>query len=102
VRHHVELSGVAATRIVAAGGGTRSAAWMQAMADATGLPVDVSDVPEGAALGAAYLARVTAGLEADTSGSARWARTGRRVEPRSDWVAACDRRYARFLEGTRR
>jgi xylulokinase len=102
VRHHVELSGVAATRVVAAGGGTRSPAWMQALADATGLPVDVGAVPEGAALGAAYLARVTAGLEPDTSGSTRWARVGRRVEPHPAWAAACEARYQRFLEATRR
>lgn len=102
VRHHVELAGVEPRRIVAVGGGTRSAAWMQALADATGLPVDVAAVPEGAALGAAYLARVTAGLEADTTGSSRWARIGGRVEPRAPWVEACDARYARFLEGTRR
>ena len=36
-------------RIVATGGGTRVQPWMQAIADATGLPVDVSAVPEGAA-----------------------------------------------------
>ena len=59
VRRHVELSGVVPTRVVAAGGGTRSAPWMQALADVTGLPVEVSAVPEGAALGAAYQARVT-------------------------------------------
>ena len=29
--------------------------WVQALADGTGLPVDVVEVPEGAALGAAYL-----------------------------------------------
>ena len=81
VRHHVELSGVPARRIVAVGGGTRCAPWMQALADGTGLPVDVSAVPEGAALGAAFLARVTAGLEPDTSGAIAWSRLGRPVEP---------------------
>ena len=97
VRRHVELSGVRPDRVVAAGGGTRSAPWMQALADVTGLPVDVSAVPEGAALGAAYQARVTAGLEPDTSGSTRWARIGRRVEPRPAWTGPCTDRYAAFL-----
>lgn len=100
VRHHVDLAGLPVRRLVAVGGGTRSAPWMQALADATGLPVDVAAVPEGAALGAAYLARVTAGLEADTSGSNRWARLSHRVEPRPAWVDACDRRYARFRHAT--
>ena len=96
VRHHLDIAGVAVNRIVASGGGTHVEAWMQALADCTGLPVDVAAVPEGAALGAAYLARVTAGVESDVSGASRWARTGRRVEPRPSWVEACDRRYRRF------
>jgi xylulokinase len=102
VRHHVELSGVPARRIVAVGGGTRCAPWMQALADGTGLPVDVSAVPEGAALGAAFLARVTAGLEPDTSGAIAWSRLAGRVEPRPPWAEACEGRYATFLERTRR
>ena len=65
VRHHLELTGAPAKRIVAVGGGTRSAGWMQALADTTGLPVAVQAVPEGAAIGAAYLARMSAGLEDD-------------------------------------
>ena len=48
---------------VATGGGTRLQPWMQAIADATGRPVEVSAVAEGAALGAAFLARMAAGLE---------------------------------------
>lgn len=102
VRRHVELARVAPARIVAAGGGTRSPAWMQALADASGLPVDVSAVPEGAALGAAFWARITAGLEADTSTSTRWARLSHRVEPRPAWVEACAPRYERFVERTNR
>ena len=50
-------------RIVATGGGVRDAVWVQALADGTGLPVDVVAVPEGGALGAAWLARQAAGLE---------------------------------------
>ena len=59
----------------------RARSWMQALADGTGLPVDVVAVPQGAALGTAYLARVAAGLEADASDAGRWARTSHRVEP---------------------
>lgn len=98
VRHHLDLANVAPQRIVATGGGIRSKAWMQALADCTGLPVDVSAHPEGAALGAAYAARVCAGLEADASGSRRWAQISHRVEPRYAAVEAADRRYRRFRE----
>lgn len=102
VRHHLELSGVVANRIVAVGGGTRSAPWMQAVADATNLPVDVSSVADGAALGAAAHSRITAGLAEDYRHAAIWAPIARRVEPRPDWVDGCNMRYARFLSGTRR
>jgi xylulokinase len=97
VRHHIDLgrtAGLAPTRIVATGGGTRDENWMQALADSTGLPVDVAANPEGAAVGAAFMARCVAGLEKSTRDAARWAKTARTVEPRpSD---AIESRYARF------
>lgn len=102
VRHHIELAGLGADRIVAVGGGTRSSAWMQALADTTGLSVDVSAEPYGAAHGAAYHSRVTAGLEADTSQARRWGRVSHRVEPRRTHAAAAEGRYRRFREGTDR
>ena len=102
VRHHIELSGLRADRIVAVGGGTQSAAWMQALADTTGLAVDVAAEPYSAALGAAYHSRVTAGLEPDTSDARRWGRVSRRVEPRADYAVAAENRYRRFREGTDR
>lgn len=98
VRQLIEMSGARATRIVATGGGTRVESWMQAIADATGLPVEVSAVAEGAALGAAFLARMAAGLESSPTDAARWARTGRVVEPDPAWTSAVADRYGRFLE----
>jgi xylulokinase len=96
IRKLVELSGVPARRIVATGGGSRSVAWMQAVADTTGLPVDTVAVPEGAALGAAFLARMASGLESDLQASGAWAGTGGRIDPDPAWAAAADRRYRRF------
>ncbi len=105
LRHHLDLAGLLdgsgatgqrAQRLVLTGGGTRVPMWTQALADVTGLPADVVAVPEGGALGAAYLARAAAGLEPDASGASRWAATDHRVEPdaaASDAVAA---RYASF------
>jgi xylulokinase len=98
VRQLIELSGAPAARIVATGGGTRVQPWMQAIADATGLAVEVSAVPEGAALGAAFLGRIAAGLETSTADAARWASTERVVDPDPVWTDAIQERYARFLE----
>lgn len=99
VRHHLERAapaGLVPRRIVATGGGVRSRHWMRALADATGLPVDVVAVPEGAALGAAWLARCVAGLERGTADAARWARTDHRVEPDPRWQDPMAGRYERF------
>jgi xylulokinase len=96
IRRIIDRSGVTPRRIVASGGGSRVTAWMAAVADATGLPVDAVAVPEGAARGAAFFARLAAGLETSLNDSARWAETGRRIEPDPAWVKATDLRYERF------
>lgn len=98
VRQLIEMSGASATRIVATGGGTRVAPWMQALADATGLPVAVSAVAEGAALGAAFIGRMAAGLESSINDAARWASTECVVDPDPQWTAPTQDRYGRFLE----
>jgi xylulokinase len=71
---------------------------VQAIADATNLPVDVAAAPEGAALGAAWLARMAAKLETSMNDAARWAATERRVEPDRVWADAMASRYERFRE----
>jgi xylulokinase len=97
-RRMIDAVPATARRIVATGGGTRVDGWIRALADCTGLPVHVCAVPEGGALGAAFLARMAAGLETTASDAARWARTARVVEPDPAWSAAVADRYARFCE----
>jgi xylulokinase len=97
-RRMIEASPVVAKRIVATGGGTGVDGWIGALADCTGLPVHVCAVPEGGALGAAYLARLAAGLETSMADAARWARTARVVDPDPRWATAVADRYARFCE----
>lgn len=98
VRQLIELSRANVSRIVAAGGGTRVEPWMRAIADATGRPVEVSAVPEGAALGAAFLARMAVGLESSITDAARWARIDHVVHPHPAWTDAMEDRYRRFVE----
>lgn len=95
-RRLIELSGVPRTRIVASGGGTHDEQWMRALADCTGLPVDLVAVPEGAALGAAWHARVVAGLDPKED-VVRWTRHSSRYEPDPAWVEPCEERYQRWL-----
>ncbi|MFM8236457.1 MAG: FGGY-family carbohydrate kinase [Actinomycetota bacterium] len=95
-RRIIDAAPVPARRIVATGGGTRVDGWLRALADATGLPVHVCAVPEGGALGAAFLARCAAGLESDMTAARRWARTERIIEPDPVWASAVGERYERF------
>jgi len=88
------------SRLVVSGGGNRVDDWLGAVADATQVPIDCVAVPEGGALGSAWLARIAAGLEeplAMTEGH-RWARVGRRVEADPQWAGPTEDRYRRFLE----
>ena len=96
IRRILERSGFEGRRIIATGGGTRSEAWMQAVADATGLPVETVVVPEGAALGAAFLARMAAGLESSFDAATEWARSGATSEPDPAWSAAAAERFEQF------
>ncbi|MGV7699913.1 xylulokinase [Mycobacterium kansasii] len=98
VRQLIELSGAPALRLVASGGGTRVQPWLQAIAEATGRPAQVSRVAEGAAQGAAFLGRMAAGLESSITDAARWASIERVVEPRPEWIGPTKERYRRFLE----
>jgi xylulokinase len=98
VRQLIELSGANPARIVAAGGGTRVEPWLRAIADATGRPVQVSGVAEGAALGAAFLSRMAVGRESSITDAARWAAVERIVEPDPAWTGPMEDRYRRFLE----
>jgi xylulokinase len=92
--------GLEPKRIVATGGGTRVDEWVQAVADATKVPIDCVAVPEGGALGSAWLARIAAGLEEvnAVADGRKWARTGRRVEPDTAWAQTMEPRYRRFLD----
>jgi xylulokinase len=98
VRHLLDLAGVPVRRIVATGGGTRVTPWIQAIADATGAPVEVFGVPEGAALGAAFLGRLAVGLESSMADAGRWARIDRVVEPDRAFSGPMEERYARFRQ----
>jgi xylulokinase len=96
IRRQLELAGCTPTRIVATGGGVLDSAWMQAIADCTGAMVVRSAIPEGAAVGMAWLARMAAGLETSLTDARRWFRAKRPVYPDERWARACALRYERF------
>ncbi len=102
VRYIVELASVCGTspqRFVVSGGGTRNLPWLQAVADVLGAPVSPLVVPESAALGAAFLARMAIGEESSMDDAVRWARCSDPVEPDPTWVSAASERYQLWRDG---
>ncbi len=102
-RRHLELlarSGpLTSTPVRLAGGGTRSPAWTQLLADATGLTVEVAAAPEAGALGAAMLAGIGVEVFVDHDAAvAACVRVVRRQHPRDDATELLNLRYRRWLD----
>ena len=84
-------AGAAPRRVLAVGGGTRNAPWLQATSDLTGLDQIVCKVTTGASFGNAFLAAQAIGVQVDI---AQW-------NPVADLIlaqrhAAYDRQYPLF------
>jgi FGGY-family pentulose kinase len=89
--------GVPTERIVACGGGVRSALWLQIIADVAGVPIDYTLADDAVALGSAMCAAVGAGAFPDLATAAQaMTRPERRVEPNPVHRAAYDEGYALY------
>jgi glycerol kinase len=76
-------TGLRVERLRVDGGMSRNSVFVQALADATGRPVDVSRDTEATTLGAAFLAGVTAGVWDSLEQATALVRPLRTVEPTS-------------------
>lgn len=102
VRYVVQRAATCGTspqRYIVSGGGTRHRPWVQALADVLGQAVEPMLTAEGAALGAAFLARMAVGWETSLDDAHRWAAWAAPVEPDPAWARASDERYHRWCEG---
>ena len=90
-------NGVPTERIVACGGGVRSALWLQILADIAGVPIDYTSNDDAVALGSAMCAAVGAGAYPNLPAAAK-AMTGteRRVEPDAERRAIYDAGFATY------
>ena len=78
----------------AVGGGSRNSWWQSLKADVLGMPVEVPDVTDVTAQGAALLAGIGVGIFADAAeASAKAYHPARRYEPDSNRCAAYDAAY---------
>lgn len=88
--------GAAVTRIIATGGGAKSAVWCQLEADITGLPVCIPAEKEAALLGAAMVGATAAGVYPALADAAKdVVRISHTYEPRENHVY--EHKYRQFL-----
>jgi xylulokinase len=81
----------------ASGGGARSELWLRIVASILGLPLELTEVEEGAAYGAALLAGVRAGVWRDAGEAvAACVRVRETIEPDPLWQAVYEEGYGRF------
>jgi xylulokinase len=93
----LQEAGTTPERLLAIGGGARSDAWLQLMADVLGVPIDRPAGAEvGPALGAARLALLSLGLPA--ADVLQPPPTARSFTPRADASAALRSRLTRYRE----
>lgn len=82
-------------RIIATGGGARSAIWNQMQADITGFPLEIPEEKEAACLGAALVAAVAEGCyHSYQAAAASCVRMEKRFTPRPN--ARYERKYRQF------
>lgn len=92
------LAGRALDRLVSIGGGTKDPGWLQTKANVMDHAIEIPEIRESTAFGAALLAAVGAGRYASCEEAFRRTyRVGAVVEPQPEEAAACRERYAQFL-----
>jgi xylulokinase len=91
--------GVEAQRARVSGGGARSELWLQIIASALGIPLELTAVEEGAAYGAALLGGIAGGEFRDASEAVEACVSVRAtIDPVEEWVPAYEEGYANFTK----
>jgi xylulokinase len=81
----------------ASGGGARSRLWLEIVASVLGIPLELTEVEEGSAYGAALLAGVSNGVFASAEEAVEaCVRARDRIEPNEAWSRVYDEGYARY------
>ena len=85
--------------VMVTGGGTKNPLWLQEHADALGLSLRLPEEGEAVLLGSAILAATASGLHANVPAAMKaMSRIGSKVEPRPQWRAYHDAKFAIFRE----
>ena len=100
-RHHLDVMreiGHPTERLLASDGGSRSAVWMQLMADVAGAPVSVLRDSYGSSVGAAFVAAIGSGAGVDWGDIRGFVSHGRTFLPDDAAAATYARGYGDFRQ----
>lgn len=93
----LQRNGVEPAQVRVGGGGSRSALWMQTMADVLGVPLQVSRLDEPGLVGSAILGYTALGVYSDVvQATEAMVQTGKRYTPQEEAVGEYQRRYRFF------
>lgn len=101
VRHNVETmraAGADIRRIVAVGGGTQGALWLQIVSDITGLVQEVPQTTVGASYGAAFLAALAVPASNEPPRIEDWNPVAYTVHPSAENSEFYDELFAHYLD----
>lgn len=98
IQEDLKSAGFEADAIYACGGGTRSALWLQIHADASGVPISLTEEPEATALGTAILAATGAGFFDNPAQAAKeMVKVSRQIQPDPSLKGVYDDLFGRYL-----
>lgn len=93
------LRGGEVRKIVAIGGGTKNGHWVQTKADILGMPMEIPATGEAAAVGAALLAGIGAGVYKDAGDAVRRTyRVAGTVYPRQEYSGLYEKMFRVYRE----
>lgn len=101
LRHNLEVMaevGTCEPRLVAVGGGTANAVWLQIVSDVLGAPQEVPVTTVGAAYGDAFLAALAAGLVPSWDAIRDWVEVSNVILPNQANAERYDELYAVFRD----
>ncbi|WDD92965.1 FGGY-family carbohydrate kinase [Burkholderia sp. FERM BP-3421] len=102
LRHNIEAgrrgTGALDERLIVVGGAAHSDLWMQIIADVTGFPVWTIEQDVEAAMGAALLAALGAGLVDDAAARRGWVTLAERARPDPERRALYDARFGVYAD----
>lgn len=101
IRQHLDILASidsAPDEVIAVGGGTKNAAWLQIVSDISGVPQKIPSVITGASYGDAFLAGLGVGIFKSPADIRNWVREERTIHPNPELKPLYDSYHRMYLD----